>query len=797
MKKTLLVLGAAALLGLGSCAGGGGGEKTYTLRSSTSGSPTNWNPHTWEDNSTDEIVTYTEIGFVDFTYDPDVEGGYKVVYEMADKITDSTKDTTIVTEEFKTKWGIEKDQEGRVWKIDLNKDAKFASGKEITATTYVESMKRLLDSKMKNYRANTYYGGDSAIVHAYNYFNAGQKSLTNINKIPEWGVTAEEAVYLDMKGSSLYEEVGIGSYEVALAKYSALFTNAAGENLLTKYAERVPWTAEILAELKQAGIGDAVGGLKDDEYQIFFGSKYVTFDNIEFSDVGLVALNESTLLYITEHPIDEFNFNVACTSLWLVNPELYDSLKKETGGLTTTTYGTSVETYDSFGPYKLTTFQKDKQFKFERNENWYGWTDGEHEGQYQTTNIVVDIIKEHSTALLAFESGKLDGVSLEQADLAKFGSSDYLVHVPETYTQRLVFLSNLKNLGELETTAGNGKNKKILAQKDFRKAISLCIDRKRFNIEATAGDEPAYALLNSLYYYDVANDPTSIYRNTDEAKQAILDLYGMEYGEGKPYKTLEEAYKAVTGLDIAQARTLFQSAYEKAVADGTYTKGQEIEFEVGYYDATTPTNSAKTKLLNEFVKAATTGTDLEGKITFKGKSFTGSPDRYESIGSGTVEMAICAWGGAAFYPFNSMQVYCNPDYADINEIASFNPTTETLTMSYDWDGTGVKEKTKTYQGWSISIGDSSGEYFVAKTKEEMARKLHILSRLENGVLNLYNFAVLGSIATVSLNSMKISYPTDTYNIMYGFGGIRYMTYKYNDGAWTNFVSSKGGKLSYQ
>lgn len=795
--KKLLVLGLGALLTLTGCGGGGGdpeAPKTYTLRSYVSGAPTNWNPHTWEDNSYDEIVTYTEIGFVDFAYDPDVEGGYKVVYEMADDIKDVTKDATIVNDEFQKKWGIEAGDEGRVWEIDLNQDAKFASGLKIDASTYVESMKRLLDPSMKNYRANSYYSGNTAIVHAYNYYNAGKKALTNILSIPTWGVTTESEVYLDFADSPLFEEqLGMSYKDTLTSGYLSYFQNEKGENLLTKYAEPVLLTDAIMNELKQMGI---VGALEmtDDDIKDYFCSQNCTFANISFDDVGLIAKDDHTLLYVTEQPIDVFNFNVSCTSLWLVNPSLYDSLKTTSGELTTTSYGTSAKTYDSFGPYKLVSFEADKQFKFERNENWYGWTDKKHEGQYQTTSIVVDVIKEHSTALLAFQKGELDSVSLEQADLTKFGYSDYLRHTPETYTTRLVFDSNIEDLKNLEKQAGNGKNKQILSQYDFRKALSLCIDRTRFNAEGTAGNESAYALLNSLYYYDVANDPASVYRNTDEAKKAITDLYGMEYGEGKTYKTLDEAYKAVTGLDVEKAKALFTSAYNAAIKDGTYTAGQEIEFEIGYYDATTPSNSAQTNLIQEFVRTATEGTPLAGKITFKGKSYNGDLNRYDAIGTGAIEMANCAWGGAAFYPFSTLQVYCNPDYTDVNEIRSFDPSSQSLTIEYDWEGKGkVTSKTKTYQDWSIAIGDSSGEYFLA----DNALKLHILARLENAVLNLYNFAVLGSIATVSLNSKKIAYPTDEYNIMYGYGGIRYMTYKYDDASWKNYVNSVGGTLNYE
>ncbi len=801
-QKTLFVLGLGSLMALAGCnPAASAGSGVYTYRSYVSGTPKNWNPHTWEDSGAEEVTGYTEIGFVDYSYDPDVEGGYKVVYEMATNITDATKDSSIVDANFKDKWGIKDTDEGRVWKIELNENAKFASGTVINAQTYVDSMELLLNSEYKNYRANNYYSGDTSIVHAFNYYNAGARSLTNLLSVPTWGVTAEDTMYVDLAASPLWDQVfGATMEQVKASSYAAWFVNSDNESVFDKYKDATTEaTSAVITELSSLPLWSYILEEGDDpvEYATsYFCSKYVTYDDIDFDDVGLVALDDYTLLYITENKVSQFNFEVASSSLWLVNPTMYRNLTTENGGLKTSSYGTAAQGaagYDSFGPYKLVSFEEDKQYKFERNENWYGWTDGKHNGQYQTTNIVVDVYKEHATALQAFEKGDLDGVSLEQADLATYGYSDYLRHVPQTYTMRLVFDSNLDDLKNLEKTANDGKNKQILSLYDFRKAISLSIDRQRFNAEGTAGNQAAYSLLNSLYFYDVENDPSSVYRNTDEAKKAVVDLYGIEYGEGKVYKTLDEAYKAVTGLDVEQAKSLFTSAYNTAIQDGIYTDGQDIKLQIGYYDATTTSATTQTKLLNEFVATATQGTKLEGKITFEGKSFSGDPDRYDAIGSGQVEIANCAWGGAAFYPFSTLRVYCDPSYTDINEGRSWDPTKETLTISYDWgDGKGVTEKTKTYQAWSQAIGASSGEYYTANVN----LKLHILAALENALLNRYDFAVVGSYASVSLDSMKVSFPTDTYNMFYGFGGLRYMTYNYDDAGWASYVQSQGGTLNY-
>ena len=45
-------------------------------------------------------------------------------------------------------------------------------------------------------------------------------------------------------------------------------------------------------------------------------------------------------------------------------------------------------------------------------------------------------------------------------------------------------------------------------------------------------------------------------------------------------------------------------------------------------------------------------------------------------------------------------------------------------------------------------------------------------------------------------SRKINYGTLDYNIMYGYGGIRNITYNYDDAEWEEYVASQGGTLSY-
>lgn len=795
---------------------------TYTLREFDTSTPTNWCPVSWEMSNDTYIPGYCELGLVDLAKKAGSED-YEFVYEMATNISDVTG-TMATDTDFAKKWGISATDTGLVWEIDLNKGAKFQNGTVINADTYIESMKRMLDPKMKNYRATTYYTGDVGLAGGKAYFQGAGEHYHPIDEVEDAlasgsTVVGDGDVVVKWDACKLFTDAAqLGSYGYAafaeggnLASYFKIGGTGAnaGKNFQTAYPDLTKFSDAMATDFLTTGVATAIygGSLDVAGVRSLIATENLSDPAPDWSTVGLLKVDDYTLRYITVNSATEFYFKTNMTSNWIFDNTLFDSLKDSTGDLVTTSYGTSLASYTAYGPYKLTSFEKNKQIKFERNTEWYGWTDGKHEGQYQATNIVMDVIANHATALLAFQKGDLDSIGLEQADMSKYGYSDYLVNTPETYTNRLIFNSNLDDLKALETAANDGKNKQILAQYDFRKAISLSIDRKQYCADATAGDEPAVGLLNSLYYYDVENDPSSVYRNTDQAKKAIVDLYGIKYGEGQTYATLDEAYKAVTGLDVAQAKALFTSAYNAAKAAGTYTDGQDIHFDIGVRDATEAQHISEQKVIEANVAAATKGTPLEGKITFTMKSYNGDVTRYAAVTGGTVEMAICAWGGAAFWPFSTMDCYVGANGYDQNEARSWDPKKTNLAITADFDGDGDKTNadgsaetlTHTYYDWDILLSQIPSEENgnTGYGTSAMSLQLDIMSALEYGMLDMYNFAVLSSIGTASLFSQKINYATTKYNIMYGYGGIRWMTFNYTDAAWAAYVSEQGGKLNYE
>jgi oligopeptide transport system substrate-binding protein len=354
--------------------------------------------------------------------------------------------------------------------------------------------------------------------------------------------------------------------------------------------------------------------------------------------------------------------------------------------------------------------------------------------------------------------------------------------VDETYTMRFFFHTNLSTLKKLDQ--GNNQNSVVLSNTDFRKAMSLALDREEW-VTATEGYKPAYSMINSLYFYDVYEDPASIYRNTREAMAAICNVYGVTWGEGTPYKTLEEAYKSINGFNITEAKALFAKACQQLVADGLYKEGEDIVIEIAYAaGAMDSSQQQQIVLFNQQLNKALSGTGF-GKIELK--AVDNLANRYKAVAQGQYAMGYGAWGGAAFYPFTLFQVYCDPDYADpIHEIGCWDPTQEELTLTVEGE-----KVTMTWQEWS---GAMAGTGKFANASNEV--KLQILADIEENYLEKYYVIPLASTTACSMLSYKVSYYTDSYNIMYGFGGMRLMRHNYTDGQWADFVASQGGQLTY-
>ncbi len=796
-----------------------GGEEvepdTYTYNTYSASLGTNWNPHTWEMNADDTILSYQEVPLTDLTIKDSETGEYQWIFVGATDIKDVTADHQDDLVKFNC---AETDAtEGYVYEISLREGLVWQDGTPINADTYVYSMQQLLAPEMQNYRANNYYSGESAIAGASEYFFQGQTVVMDnydtgvIASVADL-VLGEDGVYTTADGSPVHFLFNAPSsycsgetvvyYDEYYASYNYDIFNDDAFNALAEMADEdgyVPVTDETIA-LWLTMIDTDDWGHEDETCLPYYLGYDQTYPEVSFDTVGLYKVDDYTIRYVCDSAYGYYYFLTSCTSNWIVHEELYEACKTvdETSGLVTSTYGTSLETSMSCYAYMITSLEDDKQIVFEKNPTYFEFTenedgtlssttetlgftvDGEYVDQYQMDKIIIDVMTDDA-AKLAFLAGELDDWTPSADEVLNYTTSDQLYKVDETYTMRLFFHTNLDSLKNMDNEGNT--NSVVLSNETFRKAMSLAVDRAEF-VTATSGYKAAYSMLSSLYFYDVYEDPASIYRNTDQAKQAICNLYGVEYGDGQIYATLDEAYASITGYNLTEAKELFTQACQELVAEGLYTEGENIVIQMGWMaGAMDAANQQQVTLLNKYMNEALEGTGF-GSIELV--AIDNLSTRYDDVIAGTYAIGWGAWGGAAFYPFTMFRVYCDPDYTKIHESGCWDPATETLTLNINGE-----DVTMTWQNWSKCM-TGTGAYANADNETKLA----ILAGMEENFLKLYYCIPMCTTTACYMLSYKLSYYTENYSIMYGFGGTRLLQFNYTDAEWADFVAENNGTISY-
>lgn len=532
-----------------------------------------------------------------------------------------------------------------------------------------------------------------------------------------------------------------------------------------------------------------IGGLGVDAgnwYQLCAISSEVEIEETTFDEIGIFATGDLSFVLVFENAQSLWDVkNLLCTN-WIVYRPYYEEGCSYVGELKVSNYGTPSGQYMAYGPYVLDSYQTDKELVFARNDNWYGYQPGKtnyHEGQYQTTRIVSQIIEQQSTALLEFEKGNLDQVRLASTDLDKYKFSDYLLTRTGGNIWQIAFNSDAEKLAGIEAD-GQG-NRRVLSIPEFRRGLSLSLNRSDIGRNIMVGSKPAYSFINDNYYYDMENNIDSIYRNTDAAKQAIVDLYNVGYGSGETYATLDEAYQSITGYDITEATECFKAAYEYAVTNGLYADGEKVQINI-YNNTLTAALTALGEYMQAQVNQATVGTGFEGKVTISVKAQESG--RLEAIRDGNIEAVYYSRISDYNNPYGLIGSYVDSSKETLLE-CGFDPSVATLSLTFDFNGDGAEETVEnTYLNWQLST-IAGGAY-----AGNVEARLYILARLENALLSGFRTLPICVGTDVLLYSQKVEYATTDANTFAAYGGIRLMSYNYDDAAWAEYCA---GGLSYE
>lgn len=782
-------------------------EKTYTYNTYTALSPSNWNELTYQDNNDLQIMSYIKSDFFEFDFEFDeegnvVDGKYSVEYSAATKLEDVTKEYAA-----DEKWGLSENDKNRAYKITLRNDLKWDDGTAIKAEDFVYSMQQQLDPLFQNYRADSFYIGATIIHNAENYYKQGQKIFVD-------NYATEEAKYViaDLKkGTDGVYTLPNGS-PVKFALEDALVW--CGGKTVTDYADyldadsfaalqaladengRVPVTDATIALVTTLIDTDDWGHepATNVPFYMVYEHEYVEMD---FDEVGIFAASDYELVLILDKELPLLNedgslsykaaYNMS--GLPLVKKDLYEANKvAPVAGTTlwTSTYNSSVASTASWGPYKLTTFQAGKEYVLSRNENWYGYTAKLYEGQYQTQKIYCETISEWSTAWMKFQKGEIDNIGIDPSIAADYKSSERAYYTPDDFVASLQLQSNKEQLKARET---EGVNKTILSYVEFRKALSLGTNRKEFTAQTTTSSLPGFGLFNSMHYYDVANG--GVYRNEDVAKQVLCDIYNIDVSK---FASLDEAVDSITGYDLTAARALVTEAYNKAIAAGDLKATDKVVLTMGT-GTLNETMTRRFNYLQESWKKLVETTPLEGKLEFESKEI--GDTWANDFRNGGYDICMGGWTGAAWDPGYFLLAYLSPSYMYSKAWDTSKAMLEFTMPGVGKDGADVTD-TLSLLGWYDCLNGATGaKYNFGPGAIPESKRLLLIAALEKEILKVYYTVPLYNNYGASLISYKTEYITYEYNTFMSYGGLRYMTYNYDDAEWTNLVKSEGGEIDYK
>lgn len=790
-------------------------KKTYTYNTYTTVSPSNWNELTYQDGNDTQIMSRINGSFFTYNYEFDrdgkiVPGGFTVDYDAVEVLEDVTE-TYAGDSRYSVPAGS---KSGYAYAIGLRGDLKWDDGTPIKAEDFVYTMKEQLNPLFQNYRADSYYNASVIIHNALGYVKQGQSAYFASKDVfagayPTDGSIDDQLIFslgAEALGKTYFASWFDGRYSqyASYAKtygYAWLLHHLFGlgfdddDNETITDAQFAALEGKTLKEIKEdedlKAVWDAIIGWwqTDPGEELDFFVTYYSYPAVDFEDVGLfVGADDLELIIVMDKPLELFKEDGSLSyraaynfgSLPLVKRDLYEANKVQPdstvpGALWTSKYNSSLETTAAWGPYKLTSFQAGKQYILERNENWYGYNMPEYAGQYQTDRIVCNTLAEWNTAWQSFLLGDLDSIGLDVSVAADYKASSRATFQGDEFVGSMQLQSNVEALKSSEEQAGENIDKEMLAYTDFRKALSLSIDRVDYTAKCTTASQAGFGLFNEFHYYDVENG--GVYRHEEVAMRVICETYGIDPDD---YPSLEDAYAAVTGYNPTLAKELITSSYNEALEAGTIDEDDVVTLKFG----TAADNEAARRhfdYLTAAFKDIVVGTPLEGRLeTVFDASF--GDNWSNSFRSGAYEICLGGWEGGAWDPGYFIGAYVLPSsmyskgWDTENEMLSYNPWGD--------EEEGHSELTMGLLDWYNCLnGTEDAKYKWNEGAVPTEFRLGIIAAMEKVVLGKYYTVPLYNYYSASLLSYKVEYGSNTYNTFMGFGGLRYMTYNYDDAAW--------------
>ena len=704
---------------------------------------------------------------------------------------------------------IDVNGDGITWQISLKENLQFVDGTQIDSDTFNYSWEQLLNPDFLYENADTFVNPERlGLINAFEYYYQNSPSIDDLGydiysvdgiiyrrdnsyygtiiDHPDW------LLYHVAKDSPWSEEHLVGpndalaylenwnGYESLNSEGTTFFlTTVNGEYFTVNdetnelYAPESGWFLDgIELAVEPASVETSYAGAypayMDDQgnYADVDVSGIpidgITIQNtpISWSEVGFKVIDQYTLELTLIEPKTswEVKGEFLNGTTGIVHPANYEAGLNETEHITT--YGTEENPLVSYGPFVLTEWNDEENFKFTRNESFY---DSE---EYLIKYINYQVISDQSVAIEEFQDGNLDFVNVSGEYYWEFANHNNLILTPNTTSFRLSFAISNDN--------------PLLQDINFRKAMYYAMDREEFSQTVRSPSYPTQGFLGPVY---LSTEFNNISYRSSLIGQTVLDEYSSD----------------TLGYDPIEAKRLFDLAYDNLVSDGIISEGDVVSIEYTYYDVETSTGPymwMKQQFEDIFNEGESTPI-----FTFDLKAVSSSALEL-AWDTGDFELTFGGWQGLSMdAPSFLGQVYnSNFDYmlesgfntADA-QIAIELPQTKSALLSWIAEISAKASPTsvdlENKADWEAVLDNFEGDtlnttfnelyeyaynefnlYYEGKAEEFDS----ITASLETVLLNQMIAIPLFTTVTAFVYSERVVYEANDYNTWMGWGGLKYM-----------------------
>lgn len=379
-------------------------------------------------------------------------------------------------------------------------------------------------------------------------------------------------------------------------------------------------------------------------------------------------------------------------------------------------YGTSKDTYMASGAYKISYWEKGKEYRFTKNENYFVWNDAAENVEVRRSgyeNYSYTIVKDSNAALELFKNGQLDVTSVPSSAYDEYKNWPSQKFSPGATSFRLSV--NRFTQAELDAKFGTGswEAKPILQEDDFTWALYFGMDR--LGVQEITKTSTAWASYFTNAYFMVTPTEDGVdsttYRESEWGQKVYEGLTDLDYD--LLYDELGYAPSLATSFYISA----LDSMVEKGVFDPS--KPYKVDIEIASFDGAT--HEAIFAYVVQNYNTLFNSAEVKAKypnVTFEAvySPQPGMDVYYVKQMTGQYDLAIAGINGGEMDPAGFMECFCDDNRSGLLLSLGFDSHNANILINLDLDGDGVLDGEK-YWSFDALYSALMGDVFVKNGME--------------------------------------------------------------------------------